>query len=132
MRGGDMKAEIAKFIKTKTSHSNFLRAGWFQAIGVYARRIGKGLGKSILRQTAKIKGPSAADAGGATPARPGTRPFTTFWNTAFSRHTTTKEGVAIAEKGLALAIAKQVADMNRYIARKQKEGARKVFSRFLR
>lgn len=127
LRGGEMKSAVAAFIKKKSSHTNYLRVGWFQAIGTYAAKIKKSIGTGIARSNARLAKGGEHIKGGAQVAQPGTSPFTTFWNTAFSKVTTTNEGTVIAEKGLAYAIAKQMADMRTYIARKRQEEANRIF-----
>lgn len=127
LRGAEMKAAVATLKNKKVSHANFLRLGWSAAVADYASRIGKASGKSVTRLASKF-----GKRGGAKLAKTSINPFTEFWHTAFSKVTTTKQGIRIAEAGLAKAIVRQIADMRKYIARKQGERAKQAFRRFLR
>ena len=127
LTGAELKSAAREFIAKKSKHTNYMRAGWFGAIGEYATKIGKATGASIVRSLNKF-----GKNGGATMAKPSVSPLTTFWNTAFSKFTTTNQGEQIASVGLLGAMNKQTADMRVYIARKRKEEATRVFRRFLR
>jgi hypothetical protein len=127
LTGGELKTAAREFIAKKSKHTNYLRSGWFGAIGEYAAKIGKVTGKSIARALNKF-----GKNGGATMAKPSISTLTTFWNTAFSKFTTTNQGEKIASVGLLEAMNKQTADMRVYIARKRQQEADRIFRRFLR
>jgi hypothetical protein len=132
LRGDEMKVEVNRFIKKKSAHGNYLRVGWFLAIQAYAGKIGKQTGAGLNKFANRVNGGGQHMQGGASPANPSNNPITRFWNTAFSKTTTTRQGVKIAEDGLAAAIQKQMRDMRVYIARKQNERTAQVFKKWLR
>lgn len=126
--GQVMKDKAEELIEQRANAINFLRAGWLSAVSVLARSIGKTPGKNAQSFLSRF----GTGNGGGIAAKKSNNPTAYFWNQAFSRHTSTNNGVRFAEEGLQKALNQETSRMGEYVARKQKERASKAFSRFFR
>ena len=124
--GQRMKEEVNEFIRKQADSVNFLRAGWLSAVMVFAKAIGKAPGANAVRFLARF---GYGKYGGGEIARPGFNPTATFYNMAFSRDTSTNNGIRFAQQGLQRAVDQEAKRMAPYIARKMQERANKVVQR---
>lgn len=113
--GGEMREAVELKTQRRADGVNFLRAGWLPAVAKFARAI----------HPQRSPGANAKNFlnrfgyhGDGTPARPGTNPLATFYNMAFTRHTSTDAGYKYAADGLQRAIAQEISRMARHVAGK--------------
>ena len=129
--GKDMREAVKKFVQEHVDATNFLAAGWLSAVAVFARAIRRKPGVSALKFFAKFgyhKDGSPTGEGRA--ATIGTWfPQASLANMAFSRHTSTQNGVKFAEDGLRLAIAQEITRMAAHLAKKQQQIANRFSGR---
>lgn len=123
LRGDALYEAVRSDSFHRISASGFLAAGWLSAINTFAKKIGKATRKSTGKFASRF------GYGGATSAAPSNNPFTTFWNMASSRHTTTEDGKRIAEEGLNAAAIQTISKMREYVAKKQQQRTDKIFKK---
>lgn len=127
--GQEMREKVSEYIRQQADSINFLRAGWLSAVAIFARAIGKAPGQNATKFLARF---GFGKYGGAEIAKPGFNPTASFYNMAFSRWTSTKDGVRFAEEGLAKSIAQEVRRIGEYIAGKMQKRSDELVQRFLK
>ena len=112
--GAAMREAVIEFVRKQQDSINFLRAGWLPAVQIFGNAIGKSIGANAVQFLSRF----GYGGGGAEKAKRGINPIARLWNSSFSRHTSTDNGIQFAEAGLRKAIDRETNRMRSRVTKK--------------
>jgi hypothetical protein len=126
--GEQMREAMNLFIQNQADSVNFLRAGWLSAMAKFARALGKPVGANAQRFLARF----GYKWGEGRAAQKGIAPVAYMANMAFSRHTSTDNGIKFAQSGLQRAVNQQTDRMRKWIEDDMQKMTNRVVGRIFR